>query len=301
MGDLTGSGGWRQCLQIRARQRCWGLLCALLLGIALLGVVDGLQGLVRSGANSIDMLPGGSVSISGPLAIKNPVSSDLQARFTPETPSLAYDLEGFFAGYWFGNGMWRAAVRADASVEPGSYGLMVVFRGAPASTTQNYKITVYADDAAMRAASSSYVRRISGCNPFVLAASGCGLALLAGVVVYSLGWRYIRLLTTMGCGEIVRVQHEAADARQAQSGRIWCLLYGLRAPAAGTQCAVYNAQGEHLGHARAAEARKGSLELNFDEFPSPAADAGATHNAVRPGCLVQLRPPKPHSPPDQGR
>ena len=73
------------------------------------------------------------------------------------------------------------------------------------------------------------------------------------------------------------------------------------APAAGTLCAVYNAQGIQLGHARAAEANKGTLELNFDSFTSPAADAGAVSNAVRPGCLVQLRPPKPLSPPDSGR
>ena len=162
MGDFTNSGGWQICLQTRMRQRYWGALCALLLGFVMLGMLDGLQGLARSGADVIEVLPGGSVPISGPLTIKNPVNSDLKAQFTPENPALAYDLEGFFAGYWFGNGMWRAAVRADAYAQSGDYTLKVVFRGAPASTTQNYKITVYADDAAMRAASTSYLRRITG-------------------------------------------------------------------------------------------------------------------------------------------
>jgi Glucose-6-phosphate isomerase len=68
-------------------------------------MLDGLQGLVRSGADVIEVLPGGSVPISGPLTIKNPVNSDLNAQFSPANPSLSYDLEGFFAGYWFGNGM----------------------------------------------------------------------------------------------------------------------------------------------------------------------------------------------------
>ena len=301
MGDFINSRGWQKCLQTRMRQRFWGAISALLLGFVMLGMLDGLQGLARSGADVIEVLPGGSVPISGPLTIKNPVNSDLKAQFTPETPALVYDLEGFFAGYWFGNGMWRAAVRADALVEPGNYGLKVVFRGAPASTTQNYKITVYADGAAMRAASTSYLRRITGYNPFVLAAGCCGLALLAGVVVYRLGCSYIRQLTNLGCGEVVRVQAETGNAQQARHGHIWCLLYGLRAPASGTLCAVYDAQGAHLGHARVAEAKKGTLELNFDSFASTAADAGAASSAVRPGCLVQLRPPKPHSPPDSGR
>ena len=127
------------------------------------------------------------------------------------------------------------------------------------------------------------------------------MALLAGVVVYRLGCSYIRQLTALGCGEIVRVQAQPVNAQHTQPGHIWCILYGLRAPAAGTLCAVYNAQGVQLGHARAAEANKGTLELNFDSFTSPAADAGAVSNAVRPGCLVQLRPPKPLSPPDTVR
>ena len=302
MGDFINSRGWQNCLQTRAQQRYWGALCALLLGFVMLGMLDGLQGLARSGADVIEVLPGGSVAISGPLTIKNPVNSDLKAQFTPETPALVYELEGFFSGYWFGNGMWRAAVRADALTEPGNYGLKVVFRGAPASTTQNYKITVYADGAAMRAASTSYLRRITGYNPFVLAAGCCGLALLAGVVVYRLGCSYIRQITALGCGEIVRVQPQAGNAHQKnQPGHIWCMLYGLRAPATGTLCAVYDAQGVHLGHARAAEANKGTLELNFDSFTRPAADAGADSSAVRPGFLVHLRPPNPHAPPDSGR
>ena len=297
MGEFIKSQGWQNCLQTRARQRYWGALCALLLGFALLGILDGLQGLARSGADVIELLPGGSVSISGPLTIKNPVNSDLKAQFTPENPALFYDLEGFFAGYWFGNGMWRGSVRADAVAEPGSYGLKVSFRGAAASTTQHYTVVVHADETAMRAASTSYLRRITGYNPFVLAAGCCGLALLGGVVVFRLGSKYIRQLTTLGCGEIVRVEQNADTAAQAQSGHIWCLLYGLRAPAKGTPCAVYDAQGMPLGTARAQEAKNGTLELNFDSITSPAAEAGATNTAVRPGCLVQLRPPRPLSPP----
>lgn len=297
MGEFIKSQGWQDCLQTRARQRYWGALCALLLCFALMGMFDGLQGLARSGADVIEMLPGGSLSISGPLTIKNPVNSDLKAQFTPANPALIYDLEGFFAGYWFGNGMWRGSVRADAEAEPGSYSLKVSFRGAAASTTQHYTVIVHADETAMRAASTSYFRRITGYNPFVLAAGSCGLALLVGVMVFRLGSQYIRQLTTLGCGEIVRVQQDGVHPAQTQSSRIWCLLYGLRAPAKGTPCAVYDAQGMPLGIARAGEANKGTLELNFDSITSPVVEAGATNTAVRPGCLVQLRPPKSLSPP----
>jgi len=117
-------------------------------------------------------------------------------------------------------------VRADGAVEPGSYSLRVAFRGAPASTMQNYKITVYADDAAMREASTSYLRRITGYNPFVLAAGCGGLALLVGVMVYRLGCRYIRQLTSLGCGEISaraarEDQYPAGPARPYLVPALW--------------------------------------------------------------------------------
>ena len=55
MGEFIKSQGWQNCLQTRARQRYWGALCALLLGFVLLGILDGLQGLARSGADVIEL------------------------------------------------------------------------------------------------------------------------------------------------------------------------------------------------------------------------------------------------------
>ena len=72
-----------------------------------------------------------------------------------------------------------------------------------------------ADDAAMRAASTSYLRRITGYNPFVLAAGCCGLALLVGVVVNVRnafpGW--IALLPLSAAAVLVLVGDERTDAQ----------------------------------------------------------------------------------------
>lgn len=301
MTELADAVDWDACLGVRARQRFWGTVCAVLLALALLALVDGLQGLARNGSDVLELLPGDSVSLSGPLTVKNPVNNDLRVRFTPQNSLLSYELEGFFAGYWFGNGMWRGRVNADVAARPGRYALQIDFRGAPASAVQRYVVVVHADGAAMRAASPSFARRISGHNPFVLAAFGGVLALLTGLILLRLGCRYIRLLAALGCGEIVRVRWEAPEAGGATSFRIWCQLYGLRAPAKGTACAVYDGQGRYLCKARADEARKGSLELTFAMVDCPAENAGTPPNAVRTGCLVQLRPQQPLSPPVTGR
>ena len=292
---------WSDCRQTRSVQRGWGKLCALLLGLALVAMVDGLQGLMRSGSDVLEMLPGNRVTISGPLTIKNPVNSDIRVQFSPAKSGLAFDLEGFFAGYWFGNGMWRANVAADPAAEPGRYDMRVVFHGAPAVTAQHYTAIVYADESSMRSASASFVRRLTGYNPFVLAVGFCGLAMLVGVGVYRLGQSYIRQLAALGCGEIVMVHQEQQGGKKESSYHIWCLLYGSRPPAAGTACAVLDENGVNLGVARAGNAKKGTLEMVMENFDGAVDETGALSTAVQPGCLVRLRSQRPQSPPIASR
>lgn len=302
MQTVLDANTWETCQGIRQRQRKLGLVCAVLLAVALLGLVDGLQGLMRSGANALELLPGKMAALSGPLTIKNPVMRDIEVSFTPASAPLNFNLEGFFAGYWFGNGMWRGTVTAENQAEPGEYHMRVAFRGAAASTFQNYTVQVHADANDMRAQSTSFALRLTGVNPFALAAGFVGLAMLVGVGVYRQGSRLIRMLVRMGCGEVVRVQEEKNGVR------LWCLLYGSRPPYEGTVCAVITTEGGVLAHARAGTAAKGSLQL-FISHPEPAQkESGPEHNesgpapkeisfAVRPGCLVCLRPPCSQSPP----
>ena len=115
MPELADAADWKACLDVRVRQRVWGAVCALLLAFALLALVDGLQGMARNGSDVLELLPGDSVSLSGPLTIKNPVNNDLSARFTPPNSLLTYELEGFFSGYWFGNGMIIAVLNSRLS------------------------------------------------------------------------------------------------------------------------------------------------------------------------------------------
>ena len=309
MQTVLDASTWESCQDIRQRQHKLGMVCAVFLVVALLGLVDGLQGLMRSGATTLELLPGKSAALSGQLTIKNPVMRDIEVSFTPANVPLTCNLEGFVAGYWFGNGMWRGAVSAENQAEPGEYHMRVAFRGAAASTFQNYMVQVHADANDMRAQSTSFVLRLTGVNPFVLAVGFVGLALLFGVGVYRQGCRLIRMLVRMGCGEIVRVQEEKDGVR------LWCLLYGSRPPYEGTVCAVITAEGGVLAHARACTAAKGLLQL-FISWPAPEKnESGPECNesgqvqkesglvpkeknfAVRPGCLVCLRPPCPQSPP----
>ncbi|WP_298033383.1 hypothetical protein [uncultured Desulfovibrio sp.] len=268
------------CRQTRQRQRLVGRVSALLLAVALLGLIDGLLVGMRAGSDHVEILSGQAVFLSGPSALKNPLNSDVQVHFTPENAPLHFNLEGFFTGYWFGNGMWRGEVRAEPQAESGSYELRLSFKGATAQAAQKFVLVVWADEKAQRAGSPSWIRRIAGWNPFMLAAWCAGFGVACSARTYLLGRRYFRLLTELGCGEVFRVSAEGGAPCH-----IWCLASGFGTPRPGGVLQVLDAAGQPLGEARAEKTHKGVLELVMLDDVS-----------VLPGCLVCLRSPAAPNP-----
>lgn len=265
---------WNAAALARGRQHVTGLFSGLLLAVALIGLCDGLIAEMRGGTNRLELLPGESLTLSGPAALRNPVTSDLVARFTPPDAPLRFTLEGFFTGYWFGNGMWRGEVAAEPDARPGSYGLGVRFRGAAGQAPQVYTLVIHEDAAARRASSLSLLRRWAGVNPFVLAAICGGAGVLLGMMTYAFGRRHVRLLAALGCSEVYRTGLSGRDVR------IWCLAAKAVAGRPGTVRMVLDGEGKIIGEARVEEWRKGSLELSLlDAGPLPGVS------------LVCLRPP----------
>lgn len=156
---------WQASRKTRSRQRVFGWFSAFLLAVALIGLIDGLLAQMRTGSDFLELLPGDAVVLSGPLPLKNPVTGDLQAQFLPDTAPLHFQLDEFFAGYWFGNGMWRGTVAAEPLAEQGSYALRVRFRGAAPSTVQRFNVRVWEDKAARRAGSASFIHRFTAGIP----------------------------------------------------------------------------------------------------------------------------------------
>ena len=265
---------WHAAALARKWQHALGLGSGVLLAVALLGLFDGLLAEMRAGTNQLEMLPGESLTLSGPAALKNPVTSDLVARLTPPDAPLRFTLEGFFTGYWFGNGMWRGEIAALPEAAPGRYGLRITFRGAIGQAPQVYTLVVHEDAAARRADSLSFLRRWLDVNPFVLAALCGALGVLLGGATYTFGRRHVRLLAELGCSEVYRAAPSGAGLR------LWCLAAKAMVPRPGTLCPVLDTDGAAIGEARVEQWRKGSLELTL-------LDAGT----LPVGSLVCLRPP----------
>ncbi|MDE5832213.1 MAG: hypothetical protein K2H64_04385, partial [Desulfovibrio sp.] len=145
MRDLTSNPLWPYLKRARNYQKNLGYISAFLLTVALLALLDGLQAQMRGGSREFSLLPGSTMGLAGPSALKNPVDSDLLARFSPPDSPLSFAMEGFFSGYWFGNGMWRGKIIVPDNTPPGGYELIISFKGASAQSAQRYGLSIYAN------------------------------------------------------------------------------------------------------------------------------------------------------------
>lgn len=219
MSDSSNSF-WQALPALKERQRRTGLLAALVLGLAVLVLVDGLQALMRAGSYHLDIVAGQGTMLSGPIGIDKPRDSDLLVSVTPEGAPLSFRLDGFFASYWFGNGMWRGEIVAEQGATPGTYSLSVRVRGTPASATQRYEITVWSDAASQRQGAYSLTVSLLGFNPFWLSGILACIGIVPGLLSFLSGRRIVRLLWYAGFSEV--------SARRPRRTAACCS--GVRAP-----------------------------------------------------------------------
>jgi len=150
----------------------------LFLGAAL-ALADGL--VAGADPRTVNVVAGSTVPLSGPLP---PGAQALgEMAITTDTPAVTLTATGQFAGYWLGDRKWRGGGRGGPPAPP------LTGPSGPAAIPQTVQVRIFADQAAMNAASPSRVRRLAGWPPYGLAAVFFGLALAAGGGVYLLARR----------------------------------------------------------------------------------------------------------------
>ncbi|GFH62742.1 MAG: conserved hypothetical protein [Candidatus Desulfovibrio kirbyi] len=261
------------CADARRRQRLAGRISAIFLLVAALGLVDTLQGVMRAGSDTLEILSGQSVMLSGPTATKNPVSSDLLVSLTPDNGLLRFVFEGFFPSYWFGSGMWRGDVQVDAFCPPGTYELTLRFKGASARSAQKIFVTVWDNEEDMRSGSLFMMQHLAGTHPFLPACVFAVFALACGIVTYFAGKRYFVLLAGMDCAEIFRISAEDDGLL------LWCPADKKFAQSPGATRALLHPDGRIIGYALVKEQSKSALILHADAATPVNTDS-----------LVYLRP-----------
>ncbi|MBQ9537190.1 MAG: hypothetical protein IJU79_05315 [Desulfovibrionaceae bacterium] len=241
MDQTTLETSWTLWSRRRTIQMLIGNISAFCFLVAAVLLLDGLQTLVRGSHTTLQVLAGQMEGVSGPCPFQNPLPSDLRWEFTPQNPWLNFELEGFFAGYMLGNGMWRGQIKADPASSSGTYRLRVTFKGA-SQAPQDFSIELYASFADFCAASKSFSLQYLGIRPFMAASLCAGIAFILGCITYILGRKNLSLLLRMGYAEIFRT-----SAPHAAEKLVWCSAKGCDQIRLGTTRPVYDSKGSFLG------------------------------------------------------
>jgi len=167
--------------------------CCLCVGLAL---ADGFIESYRLGPNTFSLLPGGTESLSGSLPPDAVDAAAMQA--TIDHPGLSLELTTQSQGFWLGNRMWRAVVRAADDIRPGTATITMRAPGATEAQSQSFILRIFPDQAALNAAAASRIKRAFGLPPQAVAAGGAILALCIGGLVYCTTRRLEILWTRQG-------------------------------------------------------------------------------------------------------
>jgi len=152
---------------------------------ATLALADGLVAGVDP--RTVNVVAGSTVPLSGPLPPDAHALGEM--AITTDTPAVTLTATDQFTGYWLGDRKWRGALRVAPRTPAGAATLTLTGPSGPAAVPQTVQVRIFADQAAMNAASPSRVRRLAGWPPYGLAAVFFGLALAAGGGVYLLARR----------------------------------------------------------------------------------------------------------------
>lgn len=194
------------------RSRVLGKFSACIFLIAALAVIDGLQTLMRQDFNSVSLVPGETVLMSGMMPQNATSHAELLVR-VEGLSGLTFKPVTSFKGFWMGGDMWRAELSANATTLPGKGTLTVVdmvpmkkvgqtsvrdedsprqpVSGNSSNSSsapvmgQNpalvYSLSVWGSATEREASEHSFIRRFTGRAPFAAAAAAAGAALLFGI------------------------------------------------------------------------------------------------------------------------
>jgi hypothetical protein len=240
-------------------QKRTGLLAMVLLGAALLSVADGLVGGLAGNRGLIELLPGSSFAISGPMPPRTETIDQFVIDGEPADGSVRLVPRAIFSGFWFGGAMWRGTIEVAADAREGSHLLTVHDRyGEKQNPALVFQVRVWPDLAARNAHSPSRLTRLTGQSPYAFALGFAIFGLFAGAANFLCGRLWTRHLHAHRCGEIYRAR------RTDQGTAVACELPSAVDLHPGRVCTIYRPGGEPLCTGRVSGCENNEVLLHVD-------------------------------------
>jgi hypothetical protein len=229
--DLKQASAWRD----RAG-KIGTVFCVLLF----LAILDALMARFRELPNHFSGLPGGEISVTGPLADQTETLSDLTSKGSSEKITLRF--EALQKGYWLGGAMWNGILKIDSTAAPGTYTVRVQNRkGTNKNEGPLFYIKVFKNLADLQKNSPSFFISLLGIIPWRAALFFFPWVVLAFGMVFYLSGQRDRLLSLEGKAEVYRVRAVEGEVE------ISFALAGDQGIQPGMPLSLYNPEGIEIG------------------------------------------------------
>jgi hypothetical protein len=190
--------------QVSRLREYTGRTAAALCVLLVLVVLDGVSAQFRHPVDLLDVVPGQSEKLTGPVTAEMKEVGELVA--TTDSDHIALTFENLQTGFWLGQKMWRGTLRISPQIEAGEYILSVSIRNDPSGKPlSKYKIVVYRDHESYRRNALSLLVRYLDLSPWSALAVLFPLACLAFGAVFLLSRWEGELLAAEGRAEIYRI------------------------------------------------------------------------------------------------
>ena len=226
-------------------QRRAGLLAMVLLMAALLSLADALVGGLKGSKGLVELIPGDSFAISGPMPPRTEEIQNFVIDGVPADGSVRLIPKTIFSGFWFGGAMWRGVIEISPEAREGRHVLSITDRfGEKQNSALVFTVQVWPSIEARNANSPSLLTKTTGHSPFVFALLFTAGGLAAGGTNFLFGRLWARHLARQRCGEIFKL-------RQTDQGtEVTCELIPDGTIRPGMDCTIFRPTGEALCQAR---------------------------------------------------
>ncbi len=258
--DLDRIGAWKNRISLAG-----AVLCCLFT----ISVIDGGVWYLRLPFNSLRLLPGESVNLTGPMAPE--VGAIDGMGFETDSAAVCVSFEGVFSGFWMGARMWRGRIYLSPDIAAGDYLVSVFGKEDRKRVGANtFHLMVYKDREAYLAASNSLILRYSGLSPWAAAGFFFSMALLACLLLYVMSGKKDRLMARQGEAEVFHVREDETGVS------IYFGLGRIHGIETGSELLLLDSKRRLLGKIR--------VESVSDTDGVAKVDA---LSEAKPGCLVK--------------
>ncbi|MDH5201766.1 MAG: hypothetical protein OEZ31_04280 [Nitrospirota bacterium] len=191
-----------------------GKITAFFCVLFIVSLLDGCQAQLRQQINVLNVLPGATEKITGPLEKRVSIQ---ELTYTSSSDLIQLSFIEIDAGFWFGQPMWRALVIVSPHIKPGEYRLEVM----PRDTVQKaqglipFLIKVYQDQLSLRQSFKSAIKRYSGISPWLVSGFFFLPIILGFGAIFLMSKKMEKLMVRSGKAEIYQVWGRMAGCEVA--------------------------------------------------------------------------------------